>query len=73
MNVIDAKCVIEVGLPNQWEIGENITGTPKFQNNKGAVKLFFQYCDSNIGFFSIAPYEVIVILVLSFFSLLLFL
>ena len=33
MNVIDAKCVIEVGLPNQCEIGENITGGPKFQNN----------------------------------------
>ena len=39
MNVIDAKCVIEVGLPNQWKIGENITGAPKFKNNQGAVKL----------------------------------
>ena len=35
-------------------VDENITATIKIQNGN-----FFQYCDSNIGLFFIAPYSVI--------------
>ena len=36
--------------------GENIISTTKIRNNYGAIQLFiFQYCDSNIGLFPIAP------------------
>ena len=36
-------------------VGENIIATIKIGNNYGAIQSFFQYCDSNIGLFSIAP------------------
>ena len=37
-------------------VGENIIGAPNMPNNYIAVQLlFFQYCDINIGLFSITP------------------
>ena len=37
-------------------VNENIIGATKMRNNYGAIKIFFfQYCDNNIGLFSIAP------------------
>ena len=58
-------------------VGKNIIATIKIRNNYGAIqKLFFQYCDSNIGPFFIAPYKVITLnpigILFGFSSLLLF-
>ena len=57
--------------------GENIIATTKIRNNYGAIQSFiFQYCDSNIGLYSIAPSKVITLnplcILFGFSSLLLF-
>ena len=57
-----------------YTVGENIIATTKKQNNYVAFQSFiFQYCDSNIGLFSIAPCKVILILFFASFLLTLFL
>jgi hypothetical protein len=41
-------------------VGENIIATIKIRKNYDAIQSFiFQYCDTNIGLFSIAPCKVI--------------
>ena len=43
-------------------VGENIIATTKIRNNYcGIQSLNFQYCDSSIGLFSIAPCKVIIL------------
>ena len=44
-------------------IGENIIATTKIRNNYATIQsLFFQYCDSNIGLFSIASFKFITLI-----------
>ena len=42
-------------------VGENIIASIKKRNNYVAIQsfIFLQYCDSNIGLFSIAPCKVV--------------
>ena len=48
-------------------VGENIIVTKKIRNNYGAIQLlFFRYCKSNIGLFSIAPCKDITLNLLCF-------
>ena len=57
-------------VPGKWEdcdpsgqftAGKNIIATIKIRNNYAAIHSFFQYCDSNIGLFSIAPCKFIIL------------
>ena len=44
-----------------------IIGAPKMKNNNGGIKLFFfQYYDSNIGFFSFASFIVVALYLICF-------
>ena len=49
-----------LGLKTYYTVGENILLPPKYEKNMvPSNHSFFQYCDSNIGLFSIAPCKVI--------------